>query len=173
MNNKIKNTLDHMIKFKILPDNGFFEITESLLNDYIESYALTNTKLTHNKLSGTNFTYARKLAGYNLTNLLVERGYSKKIKSGFVYVISNPSFSGFYKIGMTKDLVSRLNSYQTYDPHRKYKIETYDFCIDRRLSEKKILTHWNIDLYKGEWVNAIELNIFREILRVHSVTVST
>ncbi len=41
----------------------------------------------------------------------------------FVYVISHPNFEGMYKVGIAKDWRSRLNSYQTSDPDRQYKLE--------------------------------------------------
>ena len=41
----------------------------------------------------------------------------------FVYVISHPNFDGEYKVGIAKDWKSRLNSYQTSDPDRQYKVE--------------------------------------------------
>ena len=41
----------------------------------------------------------------------------------FVYVISHPNFPCEYKVGIAKDWKSRLNSYQTSDPERQYKLE--------------------------------------------------
>ena len=44
-------------------------------------------------------------------------------KKKFVYVISNPAFPDKYKVGIASDMKSRLGTYQTGDPERKYKIE--------------------------------------------------
>ena len=41
----------------------------------------------------------------------------------WVYVISNPSYPGEYKVGIARDPKARLNQYQTSDPARAYKIE--------------------------------------------------
>ncbi len=41
----------------------------------------------------------------------------------FVYVISHPSWPGEYKVGIAKNWKSRLDSYQTSDPDRQYRIE--------------------------------------------------
>lgn len=41
----------------------------------------------------------------------------------FIYVISHPNFQDEYKVGIAKDWQSRLNSYQTSDPERQYKME--------------------------------------------------
>ncbi len=41
----------------------------------------------------------------------------------FVYVISHPNFPGEFKVGIAKNWKDRLNSYQTSDPERQYKLE--------------------------------------------------
>ena len=41
----------------------------------------------------------------------------------WVYVISNPSYPGEYKVGIASDPRARLNQYQTGSPDRAYKIE--------------------------------------------------
>lgn len=45
----------------------------------------------------------------------------REIKS--VYVISHPKFADHYKVGIAKNVKSRLNSYQTSDPERRFKLE--------------------------------------------------
>ncbi len=40
-----------------------------------------------------------------------------------MYVISHPSWPGEYKVGIAKNWKSRLDSYQTSDPDRQYRIE--------------------------------------------------
>jgi len=50
----------------------------------------------------------------------LEKDYREK---KYVYVISHPSYPGEYKVGVAKNYKSRLNSYQTSDPDRQYKIE--------------------------------------------------
>ena len=42
-------------------------------------------------------------------------------KRGFVYIITNPAYPGYVKIGKALDVLSRLNSYHTYSPKRDYK----------------------------------------------------
>ena len=41
----------------------------------------------------------------------------------YVYVISNASYGGEYKVGVARDVKARLNSYQTADPNRGYELE--------------------------------------------------
>ena len=41
----------------------------------------------------------------------------------YVYIVSHPKYEGEYKVGIAKNWKLRLNSYQTSDPDRQYKIE--------------------------------------------------
>ena len=41
----------------------------------------------------------------------------------YVYVISNAAFENMYKVGIASDYQARLNSYQTADPDRAYRLE--------------------------------------------------
>jgi predicted GIY-YIG superfamily endonuclease len=43
--------------------------------------------------------------------------------SGYLYIISNINFPGWIKVGVTKDLKSRLQTYQTASPFRNYILE--------------------------------------------------
>ena len=79
----------------------------------------------------------------------------------YVYVISNKHFKGMYKVGIAKDIKSRLNSYQTSDPHRSYKLEYQIYTEKYREIEKQI--HKTFDS-KHEWVRA-DLNIIIEQLK--------
>lgn len=42
--------------------------------------------------------------------------------SGYLYIITNDSFPGWVKVGITKDLKARLNHYQTGSPFRNYQL---------------------------------------------------
>ena len=57
-------------------------------------------------------------------------------KEGQVYIIINPAFPGWCKVGMAVDAEDRLKQYQTSSPYRDYElIATYD-TSDRRKAEK-------------------------------------
>ncbi len=45
------------------------------------------------------------------------------IEQKYVYVISNKAYKNEYKVGIAHDIQKRLNSYQTSDPNRGYKLE--------------------------------------------------
>ena len=74
-------------------------------------------------------------------------------KDGFVYIISNSNFKGYYKIGVTHDIDARLRSYQTSSPFRNYKVEYYVKHPNCYFAEKKIqenMKYFATDR-KNEW----------------------
>ena len=83
-----------------------------------------------------------------------------KGKAGYVYIISNKAFEGYYKIGITYDIKKRLRSYQTSSPYRDYKIEYYIHHPDCRAAEKQIhemMKYFALNK-RNEWFE-IDLNI--------------
>jgi len=78
-------------------------------------------------------------------------------KEGYVYILSNPAWEGWYKVGMAADINDRVNSYQTSSPLRDYYLEHYIATTDRRVAEKKIHAKLN-KLSKGvanEWFDVL------------------
>lgn len=75
------------------------------------------------------------------------------MKSGYVYIISNPAHQGWLKIGVTEDIASRLHVYQTSDPKRAYKVEYYIQHPDCFTAEKKIkeMMHYFALRQRNEW----------------------
>jgi|TARA_R100001460_G_scaffold50633_1_gene89087 hypothetical protein len=73
---------------------------------------------------------------------------------GEVYVITNPAFPDWVKIGMAVDSEDRLKGYQTGDPHRSYKLEFSRNFNDRRKAESKahVLAGKSF-IQSGEWFN--------------------
>ncbi|MCY4263841.1 MAG: DNA methyltransferase, partial [Gammaproteobacteria bacterium] len=69
----------------------------------------------------------------------------------FVYIISHPKYPSEYKVGIAKDWKSRLNTYQTADPERAYKVEYKMETPHFRELEKHI--HETFP-NKHEWVQA-------------------
>ena len=82
------------------------------------------------------------------------------IPQKWVYVISNPSEKPYYKVGIAKDWRARLNSYQTADSDRAYKIEYKYLTTHFREIEKHIHCHFPS---RHEWVNAELKDIIKEI----------
>ena len=78
----------------------------------------------------------------------------------YVYVISHPKFEGYYKVGIAKDYKTRLNSYQTSDPDRAYKMEYFYLTPHFRETEKYI---HNLFDNKFEWIKANLKDIVQKI----------
>ena len=92
-----------------------------------------------------------------------------KISRKYVYVISNPAFKDMYKAGVASDCKSRLNTYQTSDPDRGYKLEYKLHTHLFRKIEKHI--HDKFD-NKHEWIRANKEDIIKEINSYkHSISI--
>ena len=90
-------------------------------------------------------------------------------KDGYVYIISNPIWVGWCKIGMAIDAEDRLNSYQTSSPFRDYVLDYSKYFSNRRNAEA--IAHRNIgkvaQIVKGEWFYVYKktaINIIEEIV---------
>lgn len=153
--------LSAMITEGFIPSVGAFEITEQLRDAFYETYGRLFGRKS--RIRNSDVRYAKKLAGLSLLKLLKSREEETKvetvkktsfgIKEGFIYMISNPAFPGFLKIGMTTDVHNRLSAYQTYDPLKRYKIEMYKFVEDRRAYESSLLGEFGDAVSNGEWLH--------------------
>ena len=77
--------------------------------------------------------------------------YSTNLK-GEIYILYNPHFQGWCKIGMAVDSNDRLKSYQTSSPYRDYRLHKCYFVDDRREAEQQ--AHTLIEenhTREGEW----------------------
>lgn len=76
-------------------------------------------------------------------------------KEGHVYVISNPAWDGWYKVGKAVDAKDRYNSYNTSSPFRDFKLEYYVKVSDRGRAEKTAhsLLLKECKNHSGEWFN--------------------
>ena len=57
---------------------------------------------------------------------------------GQVYIITNPAWDGWVKVGMAVDAKDRLNNYQTSSPYRDYNLVYTIDTPDRRWTERKM-----------------------------------
>lgn len=77
------------------------------------------------------------------------------VKEGHVYIITNPAWPNWVKIGMAVDAEDRLNGYQTSSPMRDYQLEFSVKVENRREAETKahkVCKSMGVD-NKGEWFN--------------------
>jgi len=75
-------------------------------------------------------------------------------REGQVYIITNPNFPEWVKVGMAVDSEDRLNGYQTSSPFRDYELFTCWSVTDRRSAESE--AHSLLDKTyerRGEWFN--------------------
>ena len=76
-----------------------------------------------------------------------------EVKSGHIYLMTNPAYPGWCKVGMAVDAEDRVNQFQTGSPFRDYKLFKFFETDDRRGSEKKAhdVLEEKIDDRRGEW----------------------
>lgn len=98
----------------------------------------------------------KELTGFDVSHLLKEAQKEEETKTeGFVYVIYNQAWDGWYKVGKADDVEKRLRSYQTGDPHRAYKV-CYEMAFDDcKAAEEAVLNALQEDdkvIKSHEWV---------------------
>jgi hypothetical protein len=153
MNDKELDVLASLYKLSIVPKEGIFQVTENMLQEYMQFYHMLYGKTNSATGTKSNTKFARRLAGRTLVQLNALRGASyRSIRSGLIYLIENPAFPEHYKIGITVDIESRLSQYQTYDPYRSYKVAKYDFVLDKSVAEKEVLSNKTKEDGLGEWL---------------------
>ena len=125
--NEITLTIvESMILDGYIPKSEPFEVTSNLLDIYFSKFKEMYPSLANAKCQKkpSQVRYFRKLTGLTLLKLSqsripienVKSSKTVRLKSGILYLISNPAFPGMFKVGITQDLNTRLSQYQTYDP---------------------------------------------------------
>ena len=92
-------------------------------------------------------------------------GYEKS-SEGYVYVITNPCWKGWVKVGMAIDAEDRCKQYQTSSPFRDYALRFKKYFDDRRSAEQQ--AHKKIkNICKdnnGEWFK-VSISEAKEIIQ--------
>lgn len=155
-------TISELLKTGVIPTNNYlFEITENHLDSFIRVYDTYSDGLRRTDKGDTaksyrnriNYPFARKMAGRDLVAFKLERGAkTNQCKEGFIYSIGNPAWPNHLKIGMSSNVEKRLAGYQTYSPLRDYYRVHYEFVLNKRQTEKDILTKFNHSIESGEWL---------------------
>lgn len=95
----------------------------------------------------------------NSLNSLLSTNYSRLDRihdlspAGDVYLLWNPAWPAWVKVGMTTDVTRRLGNYQTGSPMRDFKLVHSRHFADRADAERRLLDH--LSTYgerRGEWV---------------------
>ncbi len=71
-----------------------------------------------------------------------------KTNKGCVYVIENPSWPEWVKVGKAIDAKDRLKSYQTGDPYRSYTLSHFIQVEDRHTTELQV--HQKLELISDD-----------------------
>jgi hypothetical protein len=76
-----------------------------------------------------------------------------KISHGEVYIITNPAWKGWIKIGMAVESKDRLKAYQTSSPLRDYKLRYSKAFLNRRDAETQAhaLCSEHAEQVENEW----------------------
>lgn len=85
---------------------------------------------------------------------------------GYIYVVGNPAWDGYFKIGRTINMQRRLDSYQTGSPHRDYKLHYLSAILNDLLAAEKRI--YNKFLFVGEWCSADLVDIIALIKEIES-----
>ena len=93
----------------------------------------------------------------------------EKSTEGYVYIITNPSWKNWVKVGMAIDAHDRCNQYQTSSPLRDYKLEHSKYFKHRRSAETKAheLCAKQATENNNEW---FKINIKDAINLIESIT---
>lgn len=76
----------------------------------------------------------------------------KTSTKGELYIVTNPAFEGWVKVGMAVDARDRLKNYQTSSPFRDYELESFCQVGDRRAAEAELHRRLSkIYEQQGEW----------------------
>ena len=125
---------------------------------YYNLYMLEGFKAVYEAMG--ILTYKAQVLGEQVKSL-----YNQNVQ-GYVYIISNPAWEGWYKVGMAVDAYDRLVTYQTSSPFRDYKVEYCKYFEDRREAEK--LTHSKLEDVEADHINEwfrTDINIIKNIIK--------
>ena len=103
----------------------------------------------------------KKIAKEGNRNAL--QGYNKT-KEGYVYIITNPAWKGWLKVGMAVDAEDRCKSFQTSSPYRDYQLEYCAYFNNRRVAEEKMVKV--SDSNTSEWFKVSVIDAIKVIERV-------
>jgi hypothetical protein len=85
------------------------------------------------------------------------KGY-ETTKEGYVYIITNPAWGGWLKVGMAIDAEDRCNSYQTSSPFRDFKLVSKEYFNNRMKAERAMHSVLEVAASdnNGEWFKVSE-----------------
>ena len=90
---------------------------------------------------------------YPLNESTLKKTQRKKDKSGYIYIVANKAWQGWYKVGMCIETEHRLANFQIGSPHRDYEMLYSKYFTDRLQAESDahILLEKNSEERREEW----------------------
>jgi hypothetical protein len=73
------------------------------------------------------------------------------VAEGYVYVVTNPAWPGWVKVGCAVDYEDRTATYQTGSPHRDYVCQFFLHSERRVELEKEVHRRLEHTIHGGEW----------------------
>lgn len=157
LNDKAKQALLLLEKEGLI--RGNFPITDKLLSKYDDFYGRGDLKADE-RHSNRRITLLNLLEYKRTVNNIP----TKDINEGFVYIISNIVWPGYYKVGRSVSPKSRVGNMQTSDPFRAYKVEGYYYTSDCAHTEKELHNYLSDYRINGEWF-CIDLSVLRSFIK--------
>ena len=79
-------------------------------------------------------------------------GYTKTLE-GYVYIVKNPAWKNWIKVGMAIDAEDRCNQYQTSSPFRDFNLIHSRFFKNRKEAEQEVHSKLKevASEFNGEW----------------------
>ena len=91
----------------------------------------------------------------------------KTSKKGELYIVTNPAFEGWVKVGMAVDAQDRVKRYQTSSPFRDFELQSFCKVDDRRAAEAELHRRLQkIYEFNGEWFKCTIENARDEMMCV-------
>ena len=125
---------------------------------YKDKFNTKNSRLTNPLQMYVNGKYISrkhplyKAGHYKTWDDVHSHGVLETVKEGEVYIITNPAWPEWVKIGMAIDAKDRCKGYQTSSPMRDYKVMYSVYSKDRRKTEAE--AHRSAEVIadrRGEW----------------------
>ena len=166
----ITKTLNVMEQAGKLPKG--FNITPTLVDDYQTTYTKVLGVPDKVNCSKRNIRQNRRLAYMNLLKYKRIHVLASLTKEGFLYIVRNPAWPDYVKIGRSNESKVRLSQMQTFSPFRDFEILHYIPCLDMRQGERLVHKALNSYRSKGEWFKTTDMVAFgtiKEILSANSI----
>lgn len=75
-------------------------------------------------------------------------------QAGFLYVMTNPAFVGYFRVGVTSDPAGLLDEANSIDPHAKWEIICQRPVSDIAMAELRILSSTALNTDKWGWCSS-------------------